>query len=84
MNICVRRKYLAVSFPYSNDGYLQVFGGETAECVCQGLKDIFGYIGGVPIMLIFDNATGVGRRIKDKVIETADIEKAVNFLKERI
>ena len=69
-NVCVRRKYLAVSFPYSNDGYLQVFGGETAECVCQGLKDIFGYIGGVPIMLIFDNATGVGRRIKDKVIET--------------
>lgn len=67
---CVRRKYLAVSFPYSNDGYLQVFGGETAECVCQGLKDIFEYIGGVPTKIVFDNATGVGRRIKDKVIET--------------
>ena len=36
-----RKKYLTVSFPYSNDGYSQVFGGETAECVCQGLQDIF-------------------------------------------
>ena len=34
-----RKKYLTVSFPYSNDGYSQVFGGETAECVCQGLLD---------------------------------------------
>ena len=55
-----RRKYLTVSFPYSNDGYSQVFGGETAECVCQGLQDIFEFIGGVPPLLIFDNATGVG------------------------
>ena len=26
-NICRRRKYLVLSFPYSNDGYAQVFGG---------------------------------------------------------
>ena len=68
--ICVRRKFLVVSFPYSNDSYTQIFGGETAECVCQGLKDIFEYIGGVPPMLIFDNATGVGHRVHDKVTET--------------
>lgn len=67
---CVRRKYLTASFPFSNDGYSQVFGGETAECVCQGLKDIFEYIGGVPVELVFDNATGVGKRIHDKIIET--------------
>ena len=67
---CVRRKYLTVSFPYSNDGYCQVFRGETAECVCQGLQDIFQYIGGVPYLLIFDNATGVGRRVMDKITET--------------
>jgi hypothetical protein len=67
---CVRRKYLTVSFPYSNDGYCQVFRGETAECVCQGLVDIFNYIGGVPKLLVFDNATGVGRRTMDKVHET--------------
>lgn len=67
---CVRRKYLTVSFPYSNDGYSQVFRGETAECVCQGLVDIFNYIGGVPKLLIFDNATGVGHRVMDKIHET--------------
>lgn len=67
---CERRKYLILSFPYSNDSYIQLFGGETAECVCQGLKDIFEYIGGSPTKIVFDNATGVGRRIKDKVIET--------------
>ncbi|MFR3365847.1 MAG: hypothetical protein ACLTR4_00695 [Gallintestinimicrobium sp.] len=66
----IRKKYLTVSFPYSNDGYSQVFGGETAECVCQGLVDIFEFIGGVPPLLIFDNATGVGRRIGDVIHET--------------
>ena len=51
-------------------GYCQVFCGETAECVCQGLQDIFNYIGGVPTLLVFDNATGVGRRVMDKIHET--------------
>ena len=64
-----RRKYLVLSFPYSNDGFSQVFGGETAECVCQGLKDIFEYIGGVPPLLVFDNASGVGRRVGEKITE---------------
>lgn len=65
-----RKKYLTVSFPHSNQGFSQVFGGETAECVCQGLQDIFGYIGGVPPLLIFDNATGVGRRIGGQIHES--------------
>lgn len=65
-----RKKYLTVSFPYSNDGFSQVFGGETAECVCQGLLDIFEFIGGVPPLLIFDNATGVGRRIGESIHES--------------
>ena len=65
-----RKKYLTVSFPYSNDGYSQVFGGETAECVCQGLLDIFEFIGGVPPLLIFDNATGVGHRIGGAIHES--------------
>ena len=54
--VCRRMKYLTVSFPYSNDGFTQVFGGETAECVCQGLRNIFEYIGGVPPLLIFDTS----------------------------
>jgi len=65
----VRMKYLTLSFPYSNDSFSQVFGGETAECVCQGLKDIFGYLGGVSPVIVFDNATGVGRRVGEVIHE---------------
>ncbi len=61
-------KYFTLTFPASNAGYLQVFGGETAECVGQGLKDIFTRIGGVPSRIVFDNASGVGRRVRDRVV----------------
>ena len=64
-----RKKYLTVSFPFSNNGFNQMFNGETAECVCQGLRDLFEYIGGVPPVIVFDNATGVGRRIGDVIRE---------------
>jgi len=65
-----RRKYLTLSFPFSNNGFSQVFGGETAECVCQGLSDIFAYIGGVPPVIVFDNASGVGRRLGEAITES--------------
>ena len=65
-----RKKYLTVSFPSCNYGYCQVFGGETAECVCQGLQVIFEFIGGVLPLLIFYNATGVGRRNGDVIHES--------------
>lgn len=68
--MAVRKKYLVLSFPYSNDSFCQVFGGENAECVCQGLLDIFYYIGGVPQTIVFDNATGIGRRICDEIHES--------------
>ncbi|HUX39099.1 MAG TPA: IS21 family transposase [Rectinemataceae bacterium] len=60
-------KYLVLSFPASNAAYLQAFRGETAECVAQGLKDIFHHLGGVPLRIVFDNASGVGRRVGEKV-----------------
>ena len=65
----VRKKYLTLSFPYSNNSFSQVFSGETAECVCQGLKDIFDYVGGVSPVIVFDNATGVGRRVGEVIHE---------------
>lgn len=64
-----RKKYLTLSFPHSNDSFSQVFGGEAAECVCQGIKDIFEYIGGVSPVIVFDNATGVGRRVGEVIHE---------------
>lgn len=68
--VLVRKKYLTLSFPQSNNSFTQVFGGETGECVCQGLKDIFTYIGGVPWVIVFDNATGVGRRVGTMIHES--------------
>jgi transposase len=65
----VRMHYLVLSFPYSNMGFAQAFFGETAECIAQGLADIFTYIGGVPRTIVFDNATGIGRRVHGCLVE---------------
>jgi transposase len=62
--------YFVASFPYSNVGLAQVFPGENAECVCQGLRNVFEFVGGVPTRVVFDNATGVGRRVCDRVRTT--------------
>lgn len=62
-----RLSYFVMSFPYSNIGFAQVFPAENAECVCQGLKNIFEFIGGIPLRIVFDNATGIGRRTMEKV-----------------
>ena len=59
-------KYLNVSFPYSNAGYLQLFRGENRECLFEGLKAVFEHIGGVPSRLWFDNmSTVVGQVLKE-------------------
>ena len=67
-----RLHYLTLSFPYSNQAYVQVFRGETAECACQGLLDIFYHIGAIPLVIVFDNAAGVGVRIEN-VMREADL-----------
>ena len=65
-----RLSYFVLSFPHSNVGLAQIFPGENAECVCQALKQIFEYIGGVPRRIVFDNATGIGRRAAGNVRTT--------------
>lgn len=52
---------------YSNVGLTQVFWGETAERVCEGLKNVFGFVGGVPARAVFDNATEIGRKVSGEV-----------------
>ena len=64
-----RMLFLVVSFPHSSMSWFQVFRGCTSECVCQGLADVFRHIGGVPPVVVFDNATGAGRRVLDEVRE---------------
>lgn len=56
-------KYLEVSFPYSNKGYLQLFYGENMECLLEGLDAIFRHIGAVPNELWFDNTTTIVAKV---------------------
>lgn len=65
----VRMHFFALGFPFSNMGFCQLFAGETSECVCQGLKDVFERVGGVPHRIVSDSATGAGRKIGGKVTE---------------
>ncbi|MBB2891022.1 transposase [Flexivirga oryzae] len=61
---------LVVTFPFSNMRFAQAYAGETAECVCHGLRTIFEHAGGAPRQLVFDNATGIGRRVGAQVVES--------------
>ena len=56
--------FLAVSFPYSNMRWVVALPGETSECVCQGLLEVFERTG-MTGAVVFDNATGVGHRNAD-------------------
>ncbi|WP_423229962.1 IS21 family transposase [Acetivibrio ethanolgignens] len=58
-------KYLVLSFPFSNGGFLQLNYGENMECLLEGLVAIFEHIGGVPTEIWFDNT----RTIVTKVIK---------------
>ena len=53
---------LVVTFPRSNMRYVTSLPGENAECLCHGLVEVFEHIGGVPPVIVMDNATGAGRR----------------------
>ena len=52
-------KYLVLSFPYSNGGYLQLNYGENMECLLESLRAIFEHINGVPVEIWFDNASTI-------------------------
>jgi len=56
-------KYLEVSFPHSNMGFLQLNYGENMECLLEGLDAIFRHIGCVPEELWFDNTRTIVTQI---------------------
>ena len=56
-------KYLVLSFPWSNAGFLQLNYGENAECLLEGLDAIFRFIGGVPTEIWFDNAAAIVTKV---------------------
>ncbi|GHV49580.1 hypothetical protein FACS189499_10630 [Clostridia bacterium] len=56
---------LILSFPNSNEGWIQVFKSENQECLLTGLKRIFEHIGGVPIRIKCGNMTTAVAQILD-------------------
>jgi transposase len=70
-------KYLNLSFPYSNQGYFQLFRGENRECLFEGLISIFEHIGGVPSRIWFDNT----RTIVTKVLKDGGRTLTDDFLR---
>jgi len=56
--------YINLSFPHSNAGYMQLFKAQNQECLLEGMKNIFHYIGGVPREIWFDNMSTVVNAIK--------------------
>ena len=62
-----RMRHFVLDFPYSNIGLSQLMPAENAECTCQALSDIFEWLGGVPVRIVYDNAAGVGRKRFDGI-----------------
>ena len=67
-------KYLAVSFPYSNAGFLVPLPSENSECFFHALTQVFTWIGGVPQQIRFDNlpaaVTAIGKRGERDLTDT--------------
>lgn len=55
--------HLNLSFPHSNQGFVQLFKGENQQCLFEGLIAIFEYIGGVPTRIWFDNASTIVTKV---------------------
>lgn len=68
-------KYLVLSFPYSNGGFLQLNYGENMECLLEGLVTMFEHIGGVPTEIWFDNT----RTIVTEIIKGGGREVTERF-----
>jgi len=62
-------KYMVLAFPYSNRVVALYLPGENCECVCAGLQMMFRFLGLVPNVIVFDNATGIGKRVGKELRE---------------
>lgn len=76
-------RFLAVSFPYLNMRWVAALPGGTAECVCQGLLEVFERTGMAPKVVVFDNAAGVGRRNSDGTAARTSVLPVLRALRVR-
>ena len=59
---------LVLVFPHSNASFCQLYKAKNSECMLQGLKVIFNFIGGVPHTNWFDNDTAIVSINKDETV----------------
>ncbi len=55
----VNGHYAVLTFPHSNAGLMQLCLGLNQECLCEALKNMFEFLGGVPASIWFDNASAI-------------------------
>lgn len=70
---------LVVSFPNSNAGFCQITRSETMEALCEGLANIFNYIGVVPKKIWFDQMAAACIRKKDENGQPVLTERFARF-----
>lgn len=63
-------KLLVVTLPHSNARYCTAMLSERSECLCDGLREVFEWIGRAPSALVLDNATEAGRMVRGEVTES--------------
>ena len=63
-------KLLVLTLPHSNARYAVACRSQRSECMCAALSEVFGWIGRAPALLVLDNATEAGRRVRGEVTES--------------
>lgn len=61
----------ALTLPHSNGRWCVCSMAQRSECLCESMLQVFEHIGGVPPVLVLDNATEAGRRIAGVVRESS-------------
>jgi transposase len=70
----LRAHYFAMDLPHSDGCYVKTYPAETTEAFCDGHVSAFGFLGGVPRSILYDNTRlavakilGDGRRQRTRV-----------------
>ena len=70
----LKAHYFAMDLPHSDGCYVKTYPAETTEAFCDGHVSAFGFLGGVPQSILYDNTTlavakilGDGRRKRTRV-----------------
>jgi transposase len=48
--------FFVMDLPHSDDAFVMAFPSETSEAFCEGHNQAFGYFGGVPARIVYDNS----------------------------